>query len=95
MANYDGLFSVSLKKKARPLIGADGPLSEPKACSGGLQQGRHAGRLPDAVVAVDHQRLHGGQVEQLFSMDALNRPTGDLPSPVVALPATAEPMPLR
>jgi succinyl-diaminopimelate desuccinylase len=36
------------------------------------------------VSTLNINSLHGGQVEQLFSMDALNRPSGDLPSPVVA-----------
>ncbi len=36
------------------------------------------------VSTLNINSLHGGQIEQTFSLDAAGRPTGDLPSPVVA-----------
>ncbi|MEO7937616.1 MAG: acetylornithine deacetylase/succinyl-diaminopimelate desuccinylase family protein [Burkholderiaceae bacterium] len=36
------------------------------------------------VSTLNINSLHGGQIEQRFSLDAEGRPTGDLPSPVVA-----------
>ena len=36
------------------------------------------------VSTLNINSIHGGQVEQVFSMDALSRPTGDLPAPVVS-----------
>ncbi|MCF8210351.1 MAG: acetylornithine deacetylase/succinyl-diaminopimelate desuccinylase family protein [Rhodoferax sp.] len=36
------------------------------------------------VSTLNINSIHGGQVEQRYAMDALQRPTGDLPSPVVA-----------
>lgn len=36
------------------------------------------------VSTLNINSIHGGQVEQRYSVDALLRPTGDLPSPVVA-----------
>ncbi|OOG44614.1 acetylornithine deacetylase/succinyl-diaminopimelate desuccinylase family protein [Polaromonas sp. A23] len=36
------------------------------------------------VSTLNINSLHGGQVEQLFSLDGRGRPTGDLPAPVVA-----------
>ena len=36
------------------------------------------------VSTLNINSMHGGQVEQVFSMDALSRPTGDLPAPVVS-----------
>ena len=36
------------------------------------------------VSTLNINSLHGGQIEQRFSVDAQGRPTGDLPSPVVA-----------
>ena len=36
------------------------------------------------VSTLNINSIHGGQVEQVFSLDALSRPTGDLPAPVVA-----------
>jgi len=36
------------------------------------------------VSTLNINSLHGGQVEQTYSVDAQDRPTGDLPSPVVA-----------
>jgi len=36
------------------------------------------------VSTLNINSIHGGQVEQVFSLDALSRPTGDLPAPVVS-----------
>jgi succinyl-diaminopimelate desuccinylase len=36
------------------------------------------------VSTLNINSMHGGQVEQVFSLDALSRPTGDLPAPVVS-----------
>lgn len=36
------------------------------------------------VSTLNLNSIHGGQVEQLFAMDAMGRPSGDLPAPVVA-----------
>jgi succinyl-diaminopimelate desuccinylase len=36
------------------------------------------------VSTLNINSLHGGQVEQVFSLDGSNRPSGDLPAPVVA-----------
>jgi succinyl-diaminopimelate desuccinylase len=36
------------------------------------------------VSTLNINSLHGGQVEQMFSLDAHGQPTGDLPAPVVA-----------
>jgi succinyl-diaminopimelate desuccinylase len=36
------------------------------------------------VSTLNVNSVHGGQVEQTYSMDAQGRPTGDLPAPVVA-----------
>ena len=36
------------------------------------------------VSTLNINSIHGGQVEQIFSLDALSRSTGDLPAPVVS-----------
>ncbi len=55
---------------------------------GAKLRGRHTAQPvepPGARVStLNINSLHGGQVEQIFSLDDQGRPTGDLPSPLVA-----------